>query len=93
MEHMIKLRWMAVDDLVGQSMVQEALKPGSLDDLKAKAIAKLGITRHDDETFGQAWLRAMSEENGLAYAVPVDRRLADVLRENISAYRFYFWLI
>jgi len=53
---------------------------------------KLGIPRVGDDTPHQSWLRAMCQENGVPFTVPVDRGLADVILHDANLRRFSFML-
>ncbi|MEW6210616.1 MAG: hypothetical protein AB1631_19790 [Acidobacteriota bacterium] len=93
-ERTFKLRWLELSpDLFCASVLAEAMNKTSIPSWKRRAVERLGIEIRDGETPSDAWLRAMCGENGIEFTEPVDRDLADVIRENVSCLRFFFALL
>lgn len=89
-EATIKLRWMEVSDILGNSLVVDALY--GIDDLKLKALSKLGIEPLEGEKPMQAWTRAMCEENGVEHTTPVCVEIREAIMWTPGAMKFMFWL-
>lgn len=92
MDRCITLRWIDVDNVIGESLLAEALGKNTLQATKDKVLTNLGIARAEEEKPLTAWLRAMAEENGLPVAVPAVAELRRAVEESASAMRFVFWL-
>ena len=78
--------------LVLQSLIAEA-RGSNLDDIKERSLIKLGVTKHKNESFGDAWLRHISEINGFQFTKPVHQEIAGAIGDNPKVLQFYFWLI
>lgn len=87
----VTLRFYEIRDLA-RWLVAEAQEPGQAEERKRAAVERLGIAVQPGDSASQAWLRAMCEENGFAYALPVPEALSAAIREHRPAFRFYFWL-
>jgi hypothetical protein len=92
MDRCVTLRWIDVDNIIGESLLAEAFNKDTLQATKDKALTKLGIARAEEEKPLTAWLRAMAEENGLPVAVPAVAELRRAVEESAGAMRFVFWL-
>jgi len=92
MDRCITLRWIDVDNVIGESLLAEAFSKDTLQATKDKALTKLGIARAEEERPLTTWLRAMAEENGLPVAVPAVAELRRAVEESAGAMRFVFWL-
>lgn len=92
MDKCVTLRWIDVDNIIGESLLAEAFGKDSLRSTKEKALTKLGIARAEGEKPLIAWLRTMAEENGLPVTVPAVPELRRAVEESASAMRFVFWL-
>ena len=92
MDRCVTLRWIDVDNIIGESLLAEALCKDTLQATKDKALIKLGIPRTEGEKPLIAWLRTMAEENGLPVAVPAVPELRRAVEESAGAMRFVFWL-
>ncbi len=88
----ITLRWIDVDNILGESLLAEAFGQDAAQEFKDKALARLGIVKAAGEKPLTAWLRTMAEENGLLVAVPAAPELRRAVEESVSALRFVFWL-
>lgn len=87
----VNIRWIDLDEhmTISSLMVPER----EVDVLKRKVLGRLGITIGEGEKPYRAWLRAMCEENGLEFSIPVPREVADAILEGErSLKRFNFWL-
>ena len=92
MDRSVTLRWIDVDNVIGESLLAEAFSKDTLQATKDKALTRLGIARAEEEKPLTAWLRAMAEENGLPIAVPAVAELRRAVEESAGALRFVFWL-
>jgi len=92
MDRCVTLRWIDVDNIIGESLLAEAFGKDTLQATKDKALTKLGITRTEGEKPLIAWLRTMAEENGLPVTVPAVAELRRAVEESAGAMRFVFWL-
>jgi hypothetical protein len=91
-EGTIKLRYLDIDQkLAMDTMLSDAY--GNKTEYKRHWVEKLGIIIQEGESPSNAWLRAMSEENGFEFTLPVDRRLSSAIRNFPTCYRFYFCLL
>jgi len=88
----VTLRWIDVDQILGQSLLAEAFGQDTAQEFKDKALARLGIAKAAGEKPLTAWLRVMAEENGLPVAVPAAPELRRAVEESVSTLRFVFWL-
>lgn len=86
----VNLRYFNVDLIMKDSLAAQAL--GSIDDLKHRALDRLGIDRQGEETPCDRWMRAMAEENSLPVRKPAEMALADAIMSTKQAFRFMFWL-
>lgn len=59
--------------------------------LKLKSLERLGIVPMDGEKPLHAWLRVMSEENGLPFTLPAHREIVDAIMYS-SASKFVLFL-
>jgi hypothetical protein len=62
------------------------------DQLKERILARLNITRRDNESASDAWARTMHEENNLPFSKPFHRSIVDAIQDNREAFRFFFVL-
>jgi hypothetical protein len=88
----ITLRWIDMDEALGEALLAEAFGQDSPQEFKDKALAQLGITRAAGEQPLTAWLRVMAEENGLPVAVPAVPVLKDAVENTAGVMRFVSWL-
>jgi hypothetical protein len=87
----ITLRLFDVDTIIGDSLLAEARR-NTLDKIKDRVLQSMGITRKEGEKPIEAWLRAMAEENGLPFSLPVVPELREAVKGSPQAMRFLFWL-
>lgn len=85
----VKLRFFDVN--AADSLLHAAFSPEDNKRIKDKVLANLGITRRDGESYLDAWLRAMAEENGLPVGRPAHRALVDAIMFS-SAQKFVWFL-
>lgn len=88
----VTLRWIDVDNILGESLLAEAFGQDTAQEFKDKALARLGIAKAAGEKPLTAWLRVMAEENRLPVAVPAVPELHRAVEESAGALRFVFWL-
>lgn len=87
----IRVRWLdCAPDLLRDSLLVEAVQKHV--GHKDLVLSKLGIQRHEGETYLQAYIRAMHEENGLEPQLPAARAIRDALETNAGAMRLVFVL-
>lgn len=89
-ERKVTLRVFDIDP--GDSLLAESLEPHRAQEVKLRALEKLGITPRDGEDPLQAWLRSMCAENELEYSMPAPRALADAIVDSRAALRFIWFL-
>jgi hypothetical protein len=89
-ETVVKLRWINCS----QDVAVHSLLLGKKDseEVRTKVLARLGIVRHAEESFLQAWTRAMCEENGFPVEYPVCAELREAIEWNPEVMRFVFFL-
>ena len=78
-------------DLLNDSLLAEAFSQSTVA-IKAKSLARLGIVQLPNEKPLAAWLRHLSEINGVDYTEPCHPDLADAILDDMSARRFMFFL-
>ena len=94
MEKEIRLRYLEVDgEMMRAIILAEVLAKEQVEEVKRKALEKLGIRLRDGEKPSDAWLRAMCEENGFEFGKPVPPEIAEAITNSANVYRFYFWLV
>lgn len=81
------------EDFASRALVADALAPERSLLSKWRAIVKLGIHVEIGDDPGDAWLRAMCQENGEEFTRPVSAELAGALVSSGAPYRFYWWLV
>ena len=69
-----------------------AFHPKESDELKVKALAKLGIIPLYGEEPLHAWLRVMSEENELPFTLPAHPAIVNGIFADHAVSRFMFFL-
>ncbi len=89
----IRLQYLdlAEQDLTS-GLLLEAFNVEAADAIKHRAIAKLGITPLDGEKPLDAWIRHLSDINGLVYTKPCHTDLCNAILENAAARRL-LWLL
>ena len=88
----VKLRWIATEGLENKLFLADVFEAERSRQLKRRALERMGIQVRDGESPSDAWLRAMCEENGLEFRLPVPEELRRAIFETPGALRFFFWL-
>jgi len=92
MQKEISIRWFDLQDEEFKGLLlADTFSKDKSESVKAKVLEKMNIQVNGLDPF-HAWLKAMCEENGLEYSLPVPRELTDAILENRGASRFMFWL-
>jgi len=79
-------------DDVSAMIYLEIADPPKAHETKLRLLAKMGITPQGDELPQQAWLRYLSELNGLEFTTPCHRAIAEGITE-IHAAACTMWVL
>jgi hypothetical protein len=88
----IKIEYLDLQsDDVANGILGETFAPGKVKTIKERALDKLGI-QCMNATPLNAWLKHLSDLNDLPFTKPLHKDIVDAIQDNITAFRFMFWL-